>query len=272
VEQRELGKSFGYHRAMDTIGATLGPLTAVFLLPLIMNDYRLLFKISFLIGILAIITFVFVHDVKKKIAIMPGGEVPAHPPFSFSLREYSRQFHEYILAVFMFGLGFMPIALMLLKSQEVGLDGFSMPLMYFIYNLSFVLFAIPAGKLSDYIGEKRVLALGFLAAIIAYLNMIFFSSIATVVAGFVILGVYSAFTDGVERAFATKLVPSHKLATGQGFLNAAVGISSLLAGLIGGGIWTQLGSRAALIYGAAMMTIGLGVFLHLHRHRVEKSV
>lgn len=267
VESRELGKSFGYHRAMDTIGATLGPLTAVFLLPMIMNDYRLLFKISFVIGILAILTFVFVHDVKKKIVIVPGSVALAHPPFSFSLREYSHQFKEYILAVFMFGLGFMPIALMLLKSQEVGLNGFSMPLMYFIYNLSFVLFAIPAGKLSDRIGEKRVLALGFSAAILAYVNLIISSSVPMVVAGFVILGVYSAFTDGVERAFATKLVPPQKLATGQGFLNAAVGISSLLAGLIGGGIWTQLGSNAALMYGATMMAIGLAVFIHLNKHR-----
>jgi len=272
VESRELGKSFGYHRAMDTIGATLGPLTAVFLLPVIMNDYRLLFKISFVVGLLAIITFVFVHDIKKKVTVVPGAAELVHPPFSFSLREYSPQFREYILAVFMFGLGFMPIALMLLKSQEVGLNGFSMPLMYFIYNLSFVLFAIPAGKLSDRIGEKRVLALGFGAAIAAYLNLIFFSSVLAVVSGFVILGIYSAATDGIERAFTAKLVPAQKLATGQGFLNAAVGISSLLAGLVGGGIWTQFGSQMALIYGAVMMAIGLGVFIHLNSHTRRKSV
>src|SRR3989338_3419444 len=66
VESRELGKSFGYHRAMDTIGATLGPLSAVFLLPLILNDYRLLFKIGFVLGILSVLTFVFVKDVKAR--------------------------------------------------------------------------------------------------------------------------------------------------------------------------------------------------------------
>ncbi len=263
MEKKELGKSFGYHRAMDTIGATLGPLAAVFLLPLILNDYRFLFKISFIVGILAILTFIFVKDVKKQSDLK---SLP-HLPFSFSLKGYSPEFKKYILAVFLFGLGFMPIALMLLKSQEDGLNGFSMPLMYFIYNLSFVIFAIPAGKLADRIGEKKVLAGGFLAAIAAYLNLAFSSCILGAVFGFIILGVYSAMTDGVERAFASKLVPDNKLATGQGFLNAAVGISSLFAGIIGGTIWTKFGSSQALIYGAVMMAVGLAVFIHLNTRK-----
>ena len=160
VEPRELGKSFGYHRAMDTIGATLGPLFAVFLLPIILNDYRLLFKIAFVFGTLSVLTFIFVRDVKvKKESAEP------HPPLSFSLKEYSHQFKVYLAAVFVFGLGVMPVALLLLKSKEVGINGFSIPFMYFVYNLSFVLFAIPAGKLADRIGDKKVIAGGFLAGL-----------------------------------------------------------------------------------------------------------
>src|SRR3989344_5326697 len=164
VESKEVGNSFGYHRAMDNIGATLGPLAAVLLLPLIANDYRLLFKIGFVIGLLAILTFVFVKDVKKEKANELKPVPPA--PFSFSLKSYSTAFQEYVLAVFLFGLGFMPLALMLLKSQEIGLNGYAVPLMYFVYNLSFVLLSIPAGKLADRVGEKRVLAGGFLMAIL----------------------------------------------------------------------------------------------------------
>lgn len=265
VERKELGKSFGYHRAMDNIGATLGPLSAVLILPIIMNDYRLLFKIGFVIGILAILTFVFVKDVKTE---QKTDEL--YPAFSFSLKDYSHSFRVYIFAVFVFGLGFMPIALMLLKSQEVGLNGYAVPLMYFIYNLSFVLFAIPAGKLADRIGDKKVLAGGFLAAIVSYTEILLFPNIAGVIAGFLILGIYSAMTDGVSRAFAAKLVPPTKLATGQGFLNAAVGISSLLAGLVGGFIWTEFGSSFALGYGIVMMVVGLLTFVHLNRHKEVK--
>ncbi|OGY63361.1 MAG: hypothetical protein A3I89_01815 [Candidatus Harrisonbacteria bacterium RIFCSPLOWO2_02_FULL_41_11] len=272
VDKRELGKSFGYHRAMDTVGATLGPLAAVFLLPLILNDYRLLFKISFVIGILSVLTFFFVKDVSRSLSSGSLNESALRKGlkgegFSFSLKGYSRAFKEYLLAVFLFGLGFMPIALMLLRSKEAGLNGFSMPLMYFVYNLSFVSFAIPAGKMADRFGDKKVLAVGFLAAIASYLYLAFFHSVLNTILGFVILGIYSAFTDGVERALASKLAPSDKLATGQGFLNAAVGISSLLAGIVGGMLWTKAGSDAALFYGAAMMAVGLLTFLHLNRHK-----
>ncbi len=264
VEAKELGKSFGYHRMMDTVGATLGPLAAVFLLPVIMNDYRMLFKISFFVGILSIITFIFVKEIKA-----PRTEVEklSHPEFSFSLKEYSRDFKEYILAVFIFGLGVMPVALLLLKSKEAGINGFSIPLMYFFYNLSFVFFAVPAGRLADKIGDKKVIAGGFLSGIFSYLNLAFFSGVFSIILGFIIFGLYSAMTDGVERAFASKLVPANKLATGQGFLNSAVGISSLLAGIIGGTIWTEFGSRQALIYGAIMMFIGLLTFIHLNSRK-----
>ena len=185
VEPGELGKSFGYHRAMDTIGATLGPLVAVALLPVFLNDYRVIFKIGIAAGILAVLTFVFVKDIKKETNVQ---EKAVNPPFSFSLSGYSIDFKEYILAVFLFGLGFMPVPLMLLKSQEIGLNGFSIPLMYFVYNLSFVIFAIPAGKLADRIGEKKVLAGGFLAAIIAYVNLFTFSTVLSMILGFIILG------------------------------------------------------------------------------------
>ncbi len=264
VERAEISKSFGYHRAMDTVGAVLGPLAAVLILPVIMNDYRLLFKISFVFGLLAVLTFVFVRDVKKRTVEIHGAP---HPPFTFSMKEYSGIFKEYILAVFLFGLGVMPVALMLLKSKEVGVNGFSIPLMYFVYNLSFVIFAIPAGKLADRIGEKKVIAGGFLAAIVSYLNLALFSTIGSVLIGFVTFGIYSAMTDGVERALASKLVPENKLASGQGFLNASVGISSLLAGLAGGTIWTKFGSQPALLYGAAMMAVGLAIFIHLNTRK-----
>ncbi len=268
VGRAEAGRSFGYHRAMDTIGGALGPLTAVFLMPLIMNDYRLLFKIAFVFGILAVLTFIFVKDVRKSDPENPG---PIPKPFSFSLKEYSGVFREYVAAVFIFGLGLMPLPLMLLRSQEIGLNGFSIPLMYFVSNFTFVIFAIPAGKLADRIGDKKVIGLGFLAAIFSYLNLAFFSTAWSIVLGFATFGIYSAMTDGVQRALAAKLVPDDKLASGQGYLNAAVGISSLLAGIIGGTVWTKLGSSVALSYGAVMMTIGLAIFIHLNTRKNIRS-
>lgn len=269
VEPGELGRSFGYHRAMDTMGKVLGPLSAIIILPLIMNDYRLLFQIAFWLGLLAVASFIFVRETHPKAdPLKPAQDdgVKARDLRKiFSLKEYSREFKFFILSVFIFGLGEMPIALTLLKSKEVGLDGFSIPLMYFVSNLAFVLFAIPAGRISDKIGERKILILGFLAAIIAYVNLAVFKDVYFVILGFIFIGLYSAMTDGVERALASKLVAREKLAAGQGFLNAAIGISTLLSSLIGGGIWTLFGSGPAFAYGIFMMIVGLFSFIALNK-------
>lgn len=266
VERHELGKSFGYHRAMDTTGAILGPLGAVILLPLLSGNYRQLFLISFGIGIFAVFSFLFVKEVRTKEQIMP--QIPVR--FKFSLEKFSREFKLFIGAMFVFGMGVMPVSLMLLKTNAIGLAVASIPLVYLIYNISFALFAIPFGHLSDRFGEKRVILGGFFAAMASYLLFARLASPAALVIGFVMFGLYSAMTDGVARALTAKLVPAEHLATGQGYLQSAIGISSLLGGLVGGTIWSVYGSSIAFTYGLAMMTIGFLTFVRLNGfHRNE---
>lgn len=263
VEQREVGKSFGFHRAMDTVGGILGPLAALALLPILMGNYRTLFLIGAGAGVLAILTFVFVREGKPR-----DGLPHVDPPrFSFSVAKFSREFKLFIAAIFVFGLGSMPISLMLLKAREIGEMGSGIPLMYVIYSIAFVIFAFPFGKLSDMIGQRRVIIGGFFAAILAYVVLGSFDGFGWIVAGFTLFGLYGAMTDGLQRAFASKLVSHEVLASGQGFLGAAVGLSSLLAGLVGGGIWTLWGANWAFTYGAIMMSIGLVTFINLNGSR-----
>lgn len=262
VERSELGKSFGFQRGMDTIGAVLGPMATIALLPILFNSYRLLFLAAFAVGTLAVLSFFFVKESKKMKEPVPGKSLP----LSFSLWKFDRGFRIFVVAVFMFGLGAMPLSLMLLKVQDIGFEPRLMPLVYLVYNFSFAFFAFPFGRLSDRIGQKRVLAFGFLTAIGAYLILASATVLPSVLLGFAVFGLYSAMTDGVERALASKLVASEVLASGQGFLAAAVGLSSLLAGLIGGAIWSLWGPTTAFIYGAVMMTIGLITFIRLNGH------
>ncbi|MDP3901837.1 MAG: MFS transporter, partial [bacterium] len=263
VDGHEVGKSFGYHRAMDTIGSVMGPLAAVILLPMLANNYRQLFLIAFFAGLLAVITFIFVKDIKTE----PVRNRPAIN--MFSLKQFNSPFKHYISAVFIFGLGLMPISLMLLKSQATALGSFGIPVVYLISSASFILFAIPFGKLSDKVGERKILVGGFVVAIIAYAIFALTTNVIGMIVGFIIFGIYSAMTDGIMRSLASKLVSRDQLATGQGFLNAAVGISSLLAGIIGGAIWTFWGPAAAFFYGILMMAVGLLVFLSLNGVKKE---
>ena len=260
VHGHNLGKSFGFHRAMDTVGGILGPLAAVIILPLIIFDYRKLFLIAFFAGILSIATFIFVREAKTPKEIRAGYKIP----LSFSLVKFSRSFKLFLLSIFIFGMGFMPIPLILLKAQSITLKVGAIPLMYLIYSVAYAIFAIPFGKLSDRIGEKKVLTLGFITAIASYAVFAGLSSLMSIILGFVILGFYSAMTDGVGRAFTSKLVPQAELATGQGFYQAAIGISSFLAGLTGGLIWTFFGAESAFLYGALTMFVGLISFVSLN--------
>ena len=264
-DKRELGKSFGYHRAMDAVGGIAGPLSAVLLLPILSGDYRLLFFIAFGVGLFSLASFFFIKDIeisKERVV----------RKFDLRIFKEYKEFGIFLSSIFIFGLGTLPITLMLLRPIEIGANISYIPLMYLAYSLTFVLSAIPFGRLSDKMGERFVIPFGFIAAIIAYFMLAFAGSIPLTVFAFMLFGVYSAATDGIERALTSKLICPELLATGQGFLHAAIGISSLLAGLIGGILWTQFGSAYAFIYGAGFSMIGLIFFMSLSLLRPKKLV
>lgn len=257
VDREELGKSYGFHRAMDTLGATLGPLAAFILLPFL--GYSNLFILAFFLGLFAIGSFAFVRDREKHT------EEKLRPKLNWELFRNNRRFAGIVGAIFVFGLGTLPIGLTLLKAKEVGPTITEVPLMYFIYGLAFVVFSIPLGRLADKIGTRPVITLGFAVAAVSYFLLAGDRGVMELAFLFAALGIYSAATDGIERALAAKLLPPEILATGQGFLGMAVGFSSLGAGVVGGLLWTTVNSGAAFTYAAILSAVGLALFLYMTR-------
>ncbi|MBI1838710.1 MAG: MFS transporter [Candidatus Colwellbacteria bacterium] len=146
VSEHELARSFGYHRAMDALGGTLGPLAAFVLLPALYYNYQALFIVAFFVGLLSLLSFFFVQDKK------PAEDAGA-PKFDFGLLKKHKHFAFYLAAIFVFGLGTLPITLMLFYPVVIeSAKGMSylanIPLAYFAYSLTFVLTAIPLGKAS----------------------------------------------------------------------------------------------------------------------------
>jgi len=268
IEPHEYGKSFGIQRAFDALGTMVGPLVAFLLLPILMYSYQSLFLVAFVVGLGTLVSFVFVRDSRAR---APEIHVPP-PKLNAKLFKTNKRFILITGSIFVFGMGTLPIILLLLKAAEVGLPGESIPLVYFVYNLAFVLGAVPLGKLADRIGEGKVIAGGFIAAIIAYLGLAGTRDIVLTILLFALLGVYSAATDGVERALAAKHLSPDVLASGQGFLNMAIGFSSLVAGVVGGFLWTRFGSTAALDYAGIISLVGLLVFIHVDRNVLKESV
>lgn len=252
----ELGKSFGYHRAIDAVGGAAGPAAAIILLPLLDNSYRSLFLIAFGVGLLSLGSFFFVKEI-------PRAKDSVRPRLNLDIFRENKDFAYFLLAIFIFGMGTLPITLMLLQPLEINAPATMVPIMYLFYSLSFVISSLPIGRLSDRVGERVVIPFGFLAAIVSYLVLAGSASLPMTTLAFILFGIYSASTDGITRALTSKLVKPELLATGQGFLHAAIGVSSLLAGLIGGILWTMLGSAYAFIYGAGMAFVGLLFFLSI---------
>ncbi len=255
ADEKELGKSFGLHRAMDAIGGIAGPAVAILILSLTANNYTSLFMVAFVIGILALFSFTFVKEIKR------SPSCKANIKFNFGFFKENPGFSEFILAIFIFGMGTLPITLMIVRALEVTSSAGMSSLMYLIYSLTFVLLSIPVGKLSDKQGERVVIAIGFVSAFFAYLILGFTNTIPSFAVAFILFGFYAAATDGIERALASKLVKRESLAMGQGFLHASIGLSSLFAGVIGGLLWTKLGGAYAFLYAMITALAGLTVFL-----------
>ncbi|RJQ28748.1 MFS transporter [Candidatus Parcubacteria bacterium] len=260
TDSETLGRSFGFHRMMDTFGGMMGPLVVFLLLPIFFGSYELIFLVAFAIGALAVITFVFVeehpreNEEKKSVVV---------PKMNLSFLKTNRRFSLFLFSLFIFGLGTLPVALLLLRAPSIGIDVKYVPIFYLIYHVAFLAAAFPLGKIADSFGKRRIITLGFVAALASYISLMVVQTFFGLVISFILFGIYSAATDGVERALAARLVDEHSLAMGQGMLNAAIGISALLAGGIGGLLWTYVGPEATFVYAASLSFVGSVLFVLL---------
>src|SRR3989344_1731524 len=247
VQKEELGKSFGFHRAMDTVGGIAGPLTAYLILRYMPNNFNAVFLCAFVIGLLAIFSFVFIKEVKvvAQYVSNKNSRIPLPPHFFSSL-----------LSFFILSLGTLPVALMLLRIADFGYDLSTIPLFYLIYSVSVSIFSIGAGNLADKIGDRKVLFLGYVILLLSYFALSFHGMVALVIS-FVLLGLFSAFTDGIQRAYISRISAPEARGTAIGFLNGASGLGFLFAGIVGGLIWQNLGPIYAILVSGLVILGGL---------------
>jgi len=247
--KEELGKSFGYHRAMDTMGAILGPLVAYLILASFPTGFSKIFIISFIAGIFAIGATLFITDVI--------GNVKDKKLSLASLALFTKDFQLYLLSLFILSMGSLPVAVILLKTQSVGMTLASIPLFYMLYNILYAGFSISGGKWSDRIGQKRVIFIGYLFLIASYMVLLFDHSLVFLIAGFLLLGLFPALTDGVQRSYAAAITDEENRGGAYGLVNAVSGFGALIAGIAGGYIWQAYGSGAAFCISTVLVAVGL---------------
>jgi len=248
VDSKEKGGKFGLHRAMDTAGAIVGTLVSFFILQHFLEDaFRLIFLLSFIPGIIAIFILKFgVKDVQQK---------TVSKKISFNFKSCSPALKQFLLVVAFFNLANFSYAFFLLRADNIGLALFLIPLVYLVYNIVYAGFSIPIGKLSDRIGRKSILTIGFLLFGITSLGFGFMANTITIWPLFALYGLFMAVTDGVSRTYVSDLASSDKQGLAFGTYHTIVGITVLPANLIGGLLWQKIGVEAPFIYAAIFSTI-----------------
>jgi MFS family permease len=256
-EENNLGRSFGFHRGMDTLGAVVGPATSFALLAYFNDQYRLIFWLSMIPGALAVLTIIFfIRDTQGRLTGAPG-------TLQLKWSSFSGAYKLFILVATLFSLGNSSDVFLILRAQNVGVPAAVIPLVYLVFNIIYGLGALPAGILSDRLGPKPIIFSAFIFFGFIYLGFSQASNSWHIWILFIAYGVFMAMTEGVQKAFLASLVPQEFKATGFGLYNTLVGLAVLPASLIGGLLWDRLGPQATFLYGTVTAWLSAALFLFL---------
>jgi MFS family permease len=272
AKDKTRGAAFGLHRAMDTLGASIGVALAYFLLTRYKGDFKNIFLISLIPAAIGILFLFFVQE--KKVPLRSSHE---KLQFSRSLikseagsriagkwHALDRKLKLFLIFTFIFTLGNSSNQFLLLRAKNLGSSLYQVILFYLVYNIVYGLVSYPAARLSDRIGRKKLLILGYLFYGIVYLGFALNKSPAMFWLLFGIYGLYIGFTDGVEKALITDISPPTLRATTIGLHATLVGVGLLPASLLAGILWKVFGAAAPFYFGGIIgifASIGLWFIL-----------
>ena len=254
-EKTHLGRAFGFHRSMDTMGAVVGPAIAFFLLGIFSNNYRIVFYLSMIPGVIAVLLIIFFITEKKK-ASLPNSERP-----KLTLKHFDWRFKFFVAIATIFAIGNSSDVFLILRAQQIGIPTVMIPIVYLLFNLIYSLSAIPAGIAADRFGKKRVILLGFVLFAILYYGFAVAEEARAVWILFGFYGVFMGLTEGIHKAFLATIIPSDFKATAFGVYNTAVGLAMLPASLIGGWLWDHVSPSATFYYGAITAVLSVMLFI-----------
>lgn len=262
------GRAFGLHRTMDTLGAFFGVLISLFLIKrfellsiekgVSLSNYLPIFRyiilFSIIPGILGVLILFFVKET--------ASGIPLGKKIIFNLKMIPKKLKGFLLVTLIFTFGNSSNQFLLLKAKTIGFSIISILTLYLVYNITYALFSYPLGRLSDKIGRKWIIVIGYLLYGIVYLSYAFAKSVYLIYILFAIYGLYSAFTEGVEKALVSDISPDELKGSLIGLHATLVGIGLFPASLIGGLLWQHISPQATFIFGGIMGIIAsIGMML-----------
>ncbi|MBI3725878.1 MFS transporter [bacterium] len=271
VPKDSLGRAFGFHRAMDSLGAVLGPLLVLLAFQAIALEPRQVFLWTLIPGIASALSF-------GLIVVSPPQAKLKKLSLAASLGALPPAFRLFLLGVLVFGLGDFAVSMLILRAQEVlgplwGKDAKTLAIgLYVFLQLIETLVSFPIGKLADKVGKGVVLggAYGLFGVAALALTAEWSSSLGVLAVVFVLKGISAAGEEGLRGALASELVPDEIRATANGTLAAVAGLGDLFSSVGVGLLWTSVSPRAAFGTAAALAFLGAAIILFLKLAPLEE--
>jgi MFS family permease len=246
------GAAYGLRQALDTVGAFAGPLVAIALMATLHDNFRLIFWLALIPGLLSVLVLlVGVHE-------SPHEAMATRAPLKLSDLKSIGAIYWIVVGIgAVLTLARFSEAFLILRAQALGLSLALAPLVLVVMNIVYALSAYPLGALSDRIDRKWMLAVGFATLIAADIVLAIAPNLAAVMSGAALWGLHMGMTQGLLAALVADEAPPNLRATAFGLFNFVSGIALLLASLIAGALWEMIGPYATFMGSAAFTAIGL---------------
>ncbi len=243
------GKAFSLHRAMDHLGAVLGPLVALGLMQVWTRELRPIFWAATVPGLLCVIVIaLFVKETPTAVAVPPTREAAA--------LFFQRPLAGFFLALALFALGNASDTFLLLKAGEAGVPLELLPLLWAAFHVVKIAASLGSGFLADRVGQRRTVLAGWGVYAAIYAAMAWAHDPATIALLFVIYGLYHGLTEGQERALVAAATPAGAHGAAFGWYHLICGLAALPASVLFGWIYETSGSRAAFLTGTGFALAG----------------
>ncbi|MBI4265008.1 MAG: MFS transporter [Acidobacteria bacterium] len=274
------GRVFGFHRAMDHTGAIAGPVAATVFLLFAPGEYRPLFALTAIPGAIAVALLFLVPEPAASSSPQSRGTVaevdsrtsdgrrggPSGPPSP----ALPRPLVAFLAVLLVFSLGNSADVFLLLRLSEALGSATYVPLLWSGIHVVKASLSTWGGSLSDRLGRKQVIVMGWAVYAVVYLGFATASTAASLVGWFLLYGAYFAFTEGAEKALVADLTPAPRHGTAFGAYNAALGMGALAASVTFGFLYERFGASVAFGVGAALAAVAAVLLVFIRTPNTER--